>query len=258
MLNPNHPFARGLRTVLALLLLALAGLAVSAILMAMGIEALLGLAVSGAFAAFFAIALVAILGAGVVRRRQIEGFLEGDRPMVRWTYTPQETARIRAERWDDERVDWKVQLGCLTGLFGLVGVLVGVMGYFSGELDPLIATGAGIAFGAAVGSVVAVANHAGARADQHATSPIGVALGVGEFTFDGEYFCERGAEHVIETMRLVEATRDDDGATPDLIIETWSHPWYQRTPLEREWHIPVPAEQADAVRRLVEAVGRPE
>ena len=256
MLNPNQPFARGLRTVLALLILALAGLAASAILTATGTAALLGVVVSGAFSVFLGVALAAILGAGAVRRRQIGAFLVGDRAMVRWTYTPEQTARIRAERWDDERVDWKVQFGCLTVLFGLVGVLVGVMGYLSGELNPLVAAGVGVAFGATVGGVVAAANHAGVRAERAATGPIDVALGIGEFTFDGEYFCEHGAEHVIESLRLDESARRDDGVTPDLVIETWSHPWYQRTPMEREWHIPVPPERAEAVRRLVEAVDR--
>ncbi len=250
MLNPNQPFARGLRTVLALFLLALAGLVVSTILTAAGTRSLFGAIVSGAFAALLGIVLAAILGAGAARRRRISGFVEGDRPVARWTYTPTDAARIRAERWEDERVDWKVQFGCLAALFGIVGVLVGIMGYLSGELDPLVATGVGVAFGAAVGGVVAAANHAGARAERGATGPMTVALGVGEFAFDGEYFCERGAEHVVEEMRL------EDGATPDLVIETWSHPWYQRTPMEREWHIPVPPEQADAVRRLVESVER--
>jgi hypothetical protein len=250
MLHSDKPFARARRTVLALFLLALAALVVSTILATTAGWSLFGAVVSGALAAFFGVMLLVILGAGIVRGREIADFVGGDRPMVRWTYTPDEAASIRAERWEEERADWKVQFGCLTGLFGIVGVLVGIMGYFSGELDPLIATGAGLAFGAAVGGVVALANHAGARAERGATGRVSVALGIGEFTFDGEYFRERGAEHVIERMRL------EDGAVPDLVIETWSHPWYQRTPLEREWHIPVPSEQVDAVRRLVESAGR--
>ncbi len=250
MINPNRPYARALRTVLALFLLALAALIASAILARAVEGAFAGVVVSGIFAALFGIILLAILGAEGVRRRQVEAFVASDRPLLRWTYTPTQAKRIRAGRWEEERSDWKMQFGCLTGLFGLVGALVGVMGYFSGELDPLVATGAGLAFGAMVGGVVAVANHAGARAERGAGGPMMVALGIGEFAFDGEYFRERGAEHVIETMRLEEDT------SPTLVIETWSRPWYQRTPLEQEWHIPVPKEQVDAVRRLVEAVGR--
>jgi len=250
MINPSRPYARALRTVLALFLLALAALIATAILARAVGWSLVGVVISGAFAALFGIILLAILGAESVRRRQVEAFVASDRPLVRWTYTPTQAKGIRAERWEEERSDWKVQLGCLTGLFGLVGVLVGLMGYFSGELDPLLAIAAGLAFGAMVGGVVAVANHAGARAERGAGGPMTVALGIGEFTFDGEYFRERGAEHVIETMRL------EDDTSPTLVIETWSHPWYQRAPLEQEWHIPVPPKQVDAVRRLVEAVGR--
>ena len=250
MLHLDKPFARARRIVLALFLLALATFVASTILATTGTWSLFGMVVSGAGVALLGIVFVAILAAGIVRRRQIAGFAGSDRPMVGWTYAPEEVARIRAERWEDERADWRLQFGCLTGLFGIVGVLVGIMGYFSGELDPLVATGTGLAFGATVGGVVAAANHAGARAERGATGPMAVALGIGEFTFDGEYFRERGAEHVIEAMRL------EDGAMPDLVIETWSHPWYQRTPMEREWHIPVPSEHGDAVRRLVESVGR--
>jgi len=250
MLNPSRPYARALRTVLALFLLALAALLIGAVLAVAAFWSPLAVVVSGAFAALFGVMLVAIVWAGIVRQRQIADFVGGDRPLVRWTYTPDEATSIRAGRWEEERADWKVQFGCLTGLFGIVGVLVGVMGYFSGELDPLVATGVGLAFGAAVGGVVALANHAGANAGRGATGPASVALGIGEFVFDGEYFRERGAEHVIEGMRL------EEGAVLDLVIETWSHPWYQRTSLEREWHILVPSEQVDGVRRLVASVER--
>jgi len=199
-----------------------------------------------AFAVLFGIIVAASLAAGAVRRRQIADFVASDRPMARWTYTPQESARIRAERWDGERGDWRLQFGCLTGLFGLVGVLVGLLGFLSGELNPIVPVAAGVATGAAVGSVVAVADYAGGRAERSLSTPIAVALGVGEFLYDGEYFCERGAEYVIESMHL------EDGARPALVIETWSHPWFQRTPREQQWAFPVPPERLDDVRRLVE------
>ena len=107
------------------------------------------------------IVLVVILGARALQRRQLRAFVASKRSMVRWAYTPQEAARIRAARWDEERADWRLQLFCLTGLAGMVGALVGLIGYLSGALDPLVPIGVGLGLGAVVGGAVAAANMPG-------------------------------------------------------------------------------------------------
>lgn len=250
MLTPTEPYARGLRAVLALLVLALAGLIAGAMVTMAKPDARLAVLLSGVAAVVLSIVLVVILGARALQRRQLRAFVASKRSRVRWAYTPQEAARIRAARWDEERADWRLQLFCLTGFAGMVGALVGLIGYLSGALDPLVPIGVGLGLGAVVGGAVAAANYAGARAERAASGPMDVVLGIDAFAVDGSYFQERGAEHVIEAIHL------EEGGSPRLIIETWSHPWYQRAPLERVWHIPVPPGQIDAVRDFVEAVRR--
>ena len=75
----------------------------------------------------FAIAWAVSWLAGKRRIRQIRAFLTSTRPLLRWTYTPEEWRELKEAGWQDTKGDWMTQLGCLTFLFGLIGLLIGAM-----------------------------------------------------------------------------------------------------------------------------------
>jgi hypothetical protein len=56
---------------------------------------------------------------------RIADFLASDRSLLRWTYSEEEWGEMRAASWREAQSEWKVQFGCLTALFGSVGLLVG-------------------------------------------------------------------------------------------------------------------------------------
>ena len=81
---------------------------------------------------------------GQIVIRQIEAFLASDRPLLRWTYTSAEWQEIQERQWAEDKEDWKLQLGGLTFIFGLVGLLVGLMG-MGNSLNPFVTTPIGLA-----------------------------------------------------------------------------------------------------------------
>ncbi|HUX76594.1 MAG TPA: hypothetical protein VMY40_08160, partial [Anaerolineae bacterium] len=104
-------------------------------------------------------------------------------------------------KWEDEKGDWRITWGCLTGLFGLVGLLVGLAlaareTSFSPpildaiiEIVPggLIGVALGALVGAAIGLAVAGGNYLALRRMHGRSAPGQVALGATEFYANGEY-----------------------------------------------------------------------
>jgi hypothetical protein len=181
-------------------------------------------------------------GMGQIVIRQIEAFLASDRPLLRWTYTPAEWQEIQDRRWAEDKEDWKLQLGGLTFIFGLVGLLVGLMGMGNG-LNPFVTTPIGLAFGLSVGVVVAGGSHLAARQAYLGDEPCQVVLAVGEFFYGGQYFRASGDRKRIESVEFKR------GHPSELVLNTYS--WNIRSSTEDEWDISVPPRLTDQVEAIL-------
>lgn len=179
---------------------------------------------------------------------QIRAFLSSNRPLIRWQYTAKEWRAVKEARWHEAESDWRVQLGCLTVLFAVIGALVGGLLGLDESIEQALLFGlmgavAGAVIGALIGVVVGGGNHLTARlARRDPTVPL-VALAPHEIYANGQYFRGDGSYRYIRGAQL------DPGPPAVLTLDIWS-PKIRLDP-EEEWEIAVPdhlIEGVDAVR----------
>ena len=251
---PN-PYREGFPALLGLVALTLILTAAGGLMVVLGKwDAGLMVPVSIPFVLFGLLLLVTWL-LGELQRRRIVAFLASDRPLVRWTYTSAEWREIMDVKWEDEKGDWKTMGGCLTGLFALVGLLVG-LAIAAGEtsLSPpsldavvevvsggLIGLALGIIVGAAIGLAVAGGNYFALRTMHGRSVPGQVALAPTEFYANGEYFGTNSG--VIQGV-------DFQPGTPAILTIT-TYTWRFRRPPEDEWVIIVPRRMVEQVQEVI-------
>jgi ABC-type amino acid transport substrate-binding protein len=248
----RHPYERAMLTVGRLVGLFAIPAAVLAAVLALGRQpdgawAALLMVGSGLFA-FMALIWVIVWLWGLLQMRRIRAFMASDRPLIRWTYTTEEWAAFKNERWDDERSDWKVAFGCLAIIFALVGLLVGGMIGLDDDLaaaigGALLGALAGGAIGALIGGTVAWGNHLGARRDLARANPDPVVLGNQELYMNGDYFRGHG------TRRYVREAQLEPGPPLTLSI-TVLNPKPRGGP-EETWQVPVPERFAREVETVL-------
>ena len=191
--------------------------------------------------AIFGLMLLAVWLLGRRQMGQIRAFLDSDRPLEHWFYTPEEWQEIQETIWRDEEGDWRVQFGCMAFLLGLVGLLVGVLLGIEEDLGQAVLWGAagaaiGAMAGALLGALVAGGNYLAARRAYLRPRPDQVALGPDEIYANGVYFRGDG-----ETRRIYEA-KLEAGDPALLVVQAWG--------LE-EWQIVVPARMVEAVQAAI-------
>jgi len=159
-------------------------------------------AISGESAPLFALGMIGItflftalflwVGGWNNRRRGAE-FLQSDRVLVAWVYTPEEWQQVRQYFYEHMRSD-SPPYGCLPILFGGVGFLVGLMIGMtdSGELVEAAASVlVGTLIGAIVGGVlilpVYLINHFAIERMRRPSPPACVALGRNELFYERVY-----------------------------------------------------------------------
>jgi hypothetical protein len=159
-------------------------------------------AISGESAPLFALGMIGItflftalflwVGGWNNRRRGAE-FLQSDRVLVAWVYTPEEWQQVRQYFYEQMRSD-SPPYGCLPILFGGVGFLVGLMIGMtdSGELVEAAASVlVGTLIGAIVGGVlilpVYLINHFAIERMRRPSPPACVALGRNELFYERVY-----------------------------------------------------------------------
>jgi len=251
---PN-PYREGFPALLGLVALTLILAAAAGLMVALGKwDAGLMVPVSIPFVMFGLLLLVTWL-LGELQRRRIVAFLASDRPLVRWTFTSAEWREIVDVKWEDEKGDWKTMWGCLTGLFGLVGLLVG-LAIAAGEtsfsppiLDAVVETvsggligmALGAIVGAAIGLAVAGGNYLALRTMHDRSVPGQVALAPTEFYANGEYFRANGG--------VIQGVDFQRGNPATLMISTYY--WRFRRPPEEEWVIVVPRRMVEQVQDII-------
>lgn len=192
----------------------------------------------------------------VIRRTRIasrmKDFLSSGRVLVQWSYSPEEWRQIRESVWQEEKGDWRIQLGCLTVLFGIVGLLTGVMigadeGFAEAVNGGLIGLVSGLAPGAVIGTVVSRINLIISRRAYADNVPARVALGHQEILFNDEYFRGNGISRYIQNAQFGKGEQ-----ASELIISIW---WPQiRTEPEKEWTIPVPQHMRQEVESVLDRI----
>jgi len=244
--NPNQ---RALITFGGLVGLALFVFALSLGLLGMGIANPALAWISLIILAFFGLMWPIIWGSGVLQVRRAAGFLASTRPLVRWTYSPAEWQQFKEVIWQEEAGDWKVQLGCLTILLAVAGLLAGAMigldeGMLEAVVDGLFGMLLGGLAGFVLGALVAGGNYWGARQAYRQTGPGQVALGPGEIFANDAYFRADGIKWFV---RKAEITRGNP-ATLEVVLEFPPRP---RMPLEEQWVIPLPEPFIEKVAEIL-------
>jgi hypothetical protein len=207
---------------------------------------------AGMLAVFLLSMLISWIG-GMVKVRRIRDFLASDRPLVRWTYTPPEWRAIREAEWQEEKSDWQIQLGCLSALLGLAGLLAGALiGLDEGLLEAvaggLLGGILGAAVGGAIGGAIAGSNYLAGRWEYAQHQPGQVALAQDEIYANGDYFRGNGRSSAVQHAEML------PGSPPTLRIEILAPP-RPRMSREQEWQVPVPARLRDDVERIAGQLG---
>ena len=191
------------------------------------------------------LSLAALLIGGHRKVRQIRAFLASGRPSVRWTYTPEEWQALKEIQWQAARGDWKIQLGCMTGLFGFVGLLAGLPigleeGIPEALLSGLIGTTSGLLIGGALGAAVAGGNYLAAKLDYRSSTPGMVALAPNELYANGQYFRGNGESTGIRSTAL-------EHGDPTILHVEVRVPLRPRGPSDETWEIIVPQRMVASV-----------
>ena len=192
--------------------------------------------------------------AGLIKARRMTAFLRSQRALVGWRYTDDEWEQIKEARWQEEHADWKVQLGCLTGLLGLAGLLTGALiGAEEGSAEAIVS---GLAWGAAgsvsgglIGAVIAGGNRLAARRAYRDPVPGLVALAPHEILANDDYFRGDGVNRYIKEAHL------EPGDPAQLLIQVWSPKF--RGAAEDEWTLAVPPRMRQAVAAVLPLIAAP-
>ncbi len=193
------------------------------------------------FSGMFGLIVVIAWLLGLNRLRQAGQFLESERPLLRWTYTEAEWRQQREAAWQEQSGDWKLQLGLMTLIFGLVGLLAGVMIGLDENVTAAVVTGAlglllgGLA-GALMGAAVAGGSALSSLQEYREAEPGQVALGAGEIYANDDYFRSDGGSSTIRQAELVR-----EGLLVKLEVDMLI-PGQRRSSREQHWSIVVPAE----------------
>lgn len=251
-MNPihiRHPHRRALLPISGLTgLFLLTALAAWSIPISEGIKAPV-LWVSFCASALFGLSTLLIWVLGLIQIRRTRAFLDSERVLARWTYSTGEWAQLKEALWQEEKGDWKIQLGCLTFLFSLVGLLTGILiGLDEGVSEAVIYGFAGLAFGgligAGLGAIVAGSNYASARYAYADPEPGVVALGTQEIYFGDAYFRGNGGNRHIQEATL------EHSPMPMLMLRLVFPP-RPRMPSEEQWNIYVPEKWLDRVEEII-------
>ena len=208
--------------------------------------------------ALLVIAWLVAWGQGRRQLGQIKAFLISQRPLLRWRYTPEEWHEIREATWQEQHGDWRVQLGCMTFLFSLVGLLVGGAVGADEGLPEAITYGltgglGGLLLGALLGGVIAAGNYLAAWSAYRQTEPGIVALAPHEIYANAQYFRGNGSSTYLKRARLLPA---EPGIPPRLLVELKVPP-KPRAPRDEEWEIVVPSRLVETVKTIMPQLNPP-
>lgn len=243
-----HPYGDALAAIgpLAVLLIlpGVAGVIAVRAAMADGLFPIL-LLVLGALGLFLALVGGIIWLLGCLARRGARRFWHSNRPLVRWVYSEAEWRAMATARWEEERGDWLLKWAGTTVIFGLAGLLTGLL-IGADDGHPLLGSLSGLLIGAALGAVMGAAiaggSHWASRANGRRQGPLGVALGRSE-VFDGsDYFRGDGVHRYVR-----EAVWDAEHPS-QLVIHIY-RPKVRGAPLE-EWRVAVPTRRREAVEGI--------
>jgi len=251
------PYSAALTTVKGLMILPLLLIAGGAGLQMAGIFSwnMVAYIMGGiAFGILFLTWIILIIRRSVIASR-MENFLSSSRVLVQWSYSPEQWKQMRESVRQEAKGDWRIQMGCLTVLFGIVGLLTGVMigadeGFTEAVIGGLIGLLAGLAPGAVIGTVVSRINIIISRGSYADNIPAHVALGHQEILFNDEYFRGNSISRYIQNAQFGKGEQ-----ASELIISIW---WPQpRTDPEKEWTIPVPDYMREEVESVLNRISEP-
>ncbi len=247
----KNPYRRGLLAVAGVTGLALLIALASIGLILSGWEDLfiVPAIISGGLALLFGLVGLGTWLYGFWQVQKIKEFLTSGRPLVQWTYTPEEWQELKEANWQEEQGDWKLQLGCLTFIFALAGLLTGVMigadeGLTEAFTGALIGGAIGAFLGGLIGAVVAGFNHLAARQAYRQIEPGEVALASDELYVNEDYFKGNGDSSYIKHAEL-------QPGTPALLEITVQVPLRPRGPSEETWVVVVPPRMIERVKAIL-------
>jgi hypothetical protein len=178
--------------------------------------------------------LVLMWGLGMVKLWQIHDFLRSDRPLIRWRYTPTEWQNIQAERLCESFPGIALPLGCMTTIFGVVGLAVGGMvgiedGVNEAVVGAFIGVGIGASIGVVLGSSIALGSHLSKQWVYRYDRSDGVVLGTQEILSGRSYFKGNGRTRYLIHVDIQKDNLVIDMENPKIRGES-----------EETWYIPIP------------------
>ncbi len=248
-LPTNDPYRRGWMAPLWLTMLAFLGTLVAWGVSALELTSYIFLVIAVGFLVLFGVTTLIVWVWGQTHIRRATEFLASDRPLVRWKYSTLEWEHLKSAAWEDEGSDWKVQLGCLTVLFAITGLLTGLLigadeGFGEALLGGVIGVVVGGGIGSVIGAVVAGSNHLMVRKAYAQTEPGEVALGRDEIYALGNYFKGNGTSSYVRRVTL----HHDEPARLHVEIQL---PPRVRGPVEAAWMLPVPPQVIEAIEEVL-------
>jgi hypothetical protein len=201
------------------------------------------------FTLFFSLIFVIVWLLGRIQVRRIKFFLTSDRPLVRWTYSSAEWEQIKDTLWQEERSDWKIQLGCMAALLSLAGLLTGLLlgaedGFIQALGSGIIGLLVGSLAGGAIGAVVAGSNYWSSRQAHSWSEPGQIALGLNEIYANDNYFRGNGNSSYIQEVKI-------HPGNPTTLEIQLVFPPRPRMPSEEQWLILVPSQWVERVEEIL-------
>jgi hypothetical protein len=204
-------------------------------------------------AGFWLLVLTIVWVLGVSKLGRIKGFINSDRPLVRWRYTTTEWQAIKEREWEEMKEVIRVAPGYLAAIFAASGVVFGLIvgldkGFEAWIKFTLFAVLGGAISGGLLGGLLSLGNYLGSRWSRNKDRQALVALGVDEVFHVREYFRSNGLTKYIMRVSL------DEAAQPPKLTLVLYDPKPKQSHSKQTWSLVVPARMVEQVKATLPAI----
>jgi len=204
-------------------------------------------------AGFWLLVLTIVWLLGKRKLGHIKGFVNSDRPLVRWRYTTAEWQAMKEQEWEENKEIFRVAPGCLAAIFASSGVVFGLLVGLEKGLDAWVqftffGVLGGAIIGGLLGGLISLNNYLGSRWSRNKDRQTLVALGADEVFHEREYFRSNGLTKYIMRVSLDEAAQP-----PKLTLVLYS-PKPRQSSSKQTWSLVIPDRMVEQVKAILPAI----